>query len=308
MTGPELLLFIGVSTSGSSIMRLWPKWAELLELDAEVKGHDIALGAPGEVYRAMVEDIAAQESVRGALVTTHKVGVFQHAGDLFADLDYYAQACGEVSCISKVNGALIGHAKDPITAGLAIEHMVGRDYWSETSAHALCMGAGGAGVAITLYLLELEQPPPRIVITDVNSERLDAARRAHEHIDERSEVAYERVTSPRDSDALVARLPARSLVVNATGAGKDIPGSPISPAVPLPHEGIAWDINYRGELEFLAQARAQADERRLRVEDGWRYFLHGWTEVIAEVFKIELTADRFAALAEVAERFRTTGS
>ena len=32
------------------------------------------------------------------------------------------------------------------------------------------------------------------------------------------------------------------------------------------------------------------NEHNLTIEDGWVYFLHGWTQVIAEVFHIELTS------------------
>jgi shikimate 5-dehydrogenase len=48
---------------------------------------------------------------------------------------------------------------------------------------------------------------------------------------------------------------------------------------------VAWDLNYRGDLAFLDQARAAG---HVRVEDGWVYFLHGWTQVIAEVFDLEI--------------------
>ena len=39
---------------------------------------------------------------------------------------------------------------------------------------------------------------------------------------------------------------------------------------------------------FLRQARAQQAARKLQVEDGWVYFIHGWTQVIAEVFDIRI--------------------
>ena len=47
---------------------------------------------------------------------------------------------------------------------------------------------------------------------------------------------------------------------------------------------MVWEFNYRGELVFLEQARAQQVARNLQIEDGWTYFLHGWTRVIADVF------------------------
>jgi shikimate 5-dehydrogenase len=106
--------------------------------------------------------------------------------------------------------------------------------------------------------------------------------------------------SAEDNDARMAALPPGSLVINATGMGKDRPGSPITDAGVFPERGLAWELNYRGELTFLRQAQAQQSARALTVEDGWVYFLHGWAQVIAEVFHAALTPERFAQLAEAA--------
>ena len=53
---------------------------------------------------------------------------------------------------------------------------------------------------------------------------------------------------------------------------------------------------------FLEQARAQRSARRLQVEDGWTYFLHGWTQVIAEVFDVAIptSGPDFEALSRIA--------
>jgi shikimate dehydrogenase len=302
----DRLCFIGVSTSGSSIMGLFPRWAELLGLNAEVAGRDIPLGAPPDRFRDVVEDIASTPTVRGALVTTHKVDVFEHAHDLFAEIDHFARLCGEVSCISKRDGALVAHAKDPITAGQTLEEMIRRDHWARTGGHAACLGVGGAGIAIVLYLLGLEDPPERIILTDVDERRIAAARRAHAGAQPRSVVDHRLVSRPADSDRIVSSLPPSSLVINATGMGKDRPGSPVTDEARFPSDGIAWDLNYRGELDFLRQARAQRKDRALAVHDGWRYFLHGWSEVIAEVFSVELNNERFAAMARVAGELRSS--
>ncbi|MCU0509744.1 MAG: shikimate dehydrogenase, partial [Anaerolineae bacterium] len=66
------------------------------------------------------------------------------------------------------------------------------------------------------------------------------------------------------------------------------PGSPITDAGVFPLRGVAWEYNYRGDLVFLRQAQAQKESRNLTVEDGWVYFLHGWTQVIAQVFHTEI--------------------
>ena len=82
-------------------------------------------------------------------------------------------------------------------------------------------------------------------------------------------VACHRVTSAEDNDRLIATLPPGSLVINATGLGKDAPGSPITAAARFPRGGYVWEFNYRGELLFLDQARAQAPSGDLHVKDGW---------------------------------------
>jgi len=39
-------------------------------------------------------------------------------------------------------------------------------------------------------------------------------------------------------------------------------------------------------------------------EDGWIYFLHGWRQVVAQVFDVEITDERFVQLAEAAAFLR----
>jgi shikimate 5-dehydrogenase len=107
-----------------------------------------------------------------------------------------------------------------------------------------------------------------------------------------------------DVTAALAALPAGSLVINATGLGKDRPGSPLPASTRFPERAVVWELNYRGSLEFLAQAREQAGDRQLTVVDGWRYFIHGWSQVIAEVFGIPMDPARVARLAEAAESAR----
>jgi shikimate 5-dehydrogenase len=94
------------------------------------------------------------------------------------------------------------------------------------------------------------------------------------------------------------------MVINATGMGKDRPGSPVTDEGLFPEGGLAWELNYRGRLDFLRQARGQAESRELTVEDGWVYFLHGWSQVIAEVFHLDLTPELFVELDRAASALR----
>ena len=294
--------FVGVSTASSSIMTVFPLWSDLLGLDAELVGLDLPLGAPAEAYRRAVAEIQGDPSCVGALVTTHKIAVFDAARDMFDELDEFAASVGEVSSIAVRDGRTLGAAKDPLTAGLALEEVLADDHFA-AGAQVLCLGAGGAGTAIGWYLGGRKDAPVRMTFIDTERARLDHLRRvlsAHApHVELRTLTAAE-----ADVDAELAALPAGSLVVNATGLGKDRPGSPLPDSARFPERAVVWELNYRGSLEFLAQARAQQAARGLTVVDGWRYFIHGWSQVIAEVFDLPMEPARVAELAEAAESVR----
>lgn len=300
----ERFYFVGVSTSASTIMRLFPRWARVLDIDAEVVGRDIEIGSPPDLIRRVVAEVASDSRARGGLVTTHKIAVFDHARDLFADVDRYARLCGEISCLSRRGESLVGHAKDPVTAARALDEIVDPDRFSTEKPDVLCLGAGGAGLAITLALRQRVDPPRHVTLTDTDRARLAAAAATHARIDSPVSVRTELVSEPAQTDRLVAGLAPGSLVINATGMGKDRPGSPISDGVRLPEHGVVWELNYRGPLDFLRQARDQAAARSLTVADGWHYFLHGWAEHLAEVYQLRLSADQFARLTAVAEPLR----
>jgi len=62
----------------------------------------------------------------------------------------------------------------------------------------------------------------------------------------------------------------------------------LTDAAVFPERAVVWDLNYRGDLICLDQARRQETARDLQIEDGWTYFIYGWTRVIAEVFQVEI--------------------
>jgi shikimate dehydrogenase len=294
------LYFVGVSTTRSSIVTIFPAWAKVLGLDAEIRGLDVPLHAPPEELRAAVDTISTDPEIAGALVTTHKAGVYDAAGTWFDELDDAARLCHEVSCIAVRSGRLLGWAKDPITSRQAYTQLLGPEPWRDGRGDVVCLGAGGAGLALLVAVLGETHQPRRLLLTDRDAGRLELAREVASRLPGRVEVELHHTTTAEHSDDVVASAAPGSLVVNATGMGKDSPGSPVSDAVVFPRGAVAWDMNYRGELDFLRQARAQEWERGLTVADGWRYFLHGWTEVISEVFDVPLDTTLFAQLAEVA--------
>ncbi|NWF69166.1 MAG: shikimate dehydrogenase [Chloroflexi bacterium] len=298
--------FIGVSTARSSIMPVFPRWMQALGYnDVVIEGIDHPLHDDPAAYRRTVEFIKHDARSLGGLVTTHKIDLLHAARDYFDYLDESAQRLGEVSCISKRGALLAGHAKDPLTSRLSLEAVLGENYFARTGGHVLCFGAGGAGKAIALYLLQKSgDQPSKMIVTDIAAARLEALRALINQMPPR--ISFDLMLMPAGSsgDDLLAALPEGSVVINATGMGKDTPGSPISDQALFPRHGVVWELNYRGDLLFWHQAMAQAAKQHLTVEDGWVYFLHGWTQVIAEVLHLELTAEKFAQLAAIAADLR----
>jgi shikimate 5-dehydrogenase len=304
------MYFIGVTTEKSSIMKVFPAWADYLQFgDCQLKGINFRPHAPAEDYQAAVAFIKQDPRSLGALVTTHKIDLLKACTDFFEELDPYAQLMGEISSISKRAGKLVGHAKDPISSALALEAFLPENYWADTGAEIFLIGAGGSTIALTSYLMKEthgSNRPAKIIVSNRSMPRLTEIQRIHHTFQSTIPVEYFHTPVPGDNDAIVAKLPPSSVVVNATGLGKDAPGSPLTDAVAFPEHGIIWDFNYRGDLIFLTQAQRQQQARQLQIEDGWVYFLHGWIQVIAEVFHVEIPTRGpvFDELSQIALNFR----
>jgi shikimate 5-dehydrogenase len=304
------VLFVGVATGGSAIHRVFPAWMAELGLEARIEGVDLATRAPDVTYRELLARIDEQDDVLGAVITSHKLGIHAAARDLMEPADLYVDLLREVNAISKRGGILTAHARDP----LAVERVLPWLLAGREPEEALCLGAGGAGVAVVISLLYAargERLIPRqfalrrVLVTDIRADRLAALRRLVDVLPAvPSEVGLVHVGDASDNDDQLATLAPGSLVVNATGLGKDAPGSPIGADALFPTDAIVWDANYRGELLFLRQARAQAAHAGLRVHDGWSYFLHGWIQALAPILTLPLDAGVIARLAAAANRHR----
>ena len=303
----DTMYFIGVTTEKSSIMRVFPKWMEALGVDLKIRGINLPIHADPEAYREVVSFIKGDPKSKGALVTTHKIDLYNAAHDLFDELGPYARSFSELSCISKSKDGetLRGHAKDPITCGMAMEEFISENYWkNHPEAEVMILGAGGSAISMCAYFLRKEfkgNQPKKITVCNRSQPRLDSLRDICEELGTGDvETAFVLTPNASDNDRVLDRMPEGSLIVNATGLGKDRPGSPLSDLACFPRNAIVWEINYRGELDFMHQAKRQQEERGLMVEDGWMYFIYGWTQVIAEVIHREIRGETLYKLSDIA--------
>lgn len=302
------MYFIGVTTGKSSINKVFPLWMDVLGCpEVVLEGIDHPMHDDPEKYRASVAQIKYDPKSLGALVTTHKIDLYNAAHDMFDYFDPYSEITGELSSISKLDGRLEGHAKDPITAGASLEAIIESGYFGATGGDILCLGAGGSAVATLLHLMNKPDPedrPLRFIVVNRSQGRLDHMKEMVDKLGTDVQVEYICNADPKRNDEIMESLPPFSIVINATGMGKDSPGSPITDAGLFPPNGIAWEFNYRGELDFMHQALRQVESRHLRVEDGWIYFVHGWSQVVAQVLHFDLTPELFGKLERAAATVR----
>ncbi len=304
------MYFIGVTTSKSSINKIFPLWAEFLEIGScQLKGIDFKLHDQPELYREAVEFIKGDPLSLGALVTTHKIDLCNACRDIFDALDPLSDSMEEVSSIFKREGRLHGRAVDPISSGLGLEAFLPSDHWKKTGAEVYILGAGGSAVALTWYLVQGrhgENRPSNVHVANRSQPRLDHLQELHASWNSGIPLECHLVAEPGAADAVLKSLPPASLVVNATGLGKDAPGSPITNEAQFPVNALVWEFNYRGDLLFLRQAEAQKAAKNLTIEDGWIYFVHGWTRVIADVFNLDIPTlgGEFDELAHIAAGVR----
>ena len=291
--------FIGVSTANSSIMKIFPSWSKTLGLDAVIMGIDIPLNAGKAEYVSAINQMVNDPNCHGALVTTHKLAIYEQANSLFNNFDDFANICKEVSCVKVSKKSVSGFAKDPISAGLAIKDFLPADFF-DSQNEVVIIGDGGAATAIAWYLSGLSQPPVKIHVVGRDKLRLQEMLSVVSTRQSRVEIS---LTSTEIFES-IALLDKPMLIINATGMGKDLPGSPWPDGMPFPKNSYLWELNYRGSLEFYHQGKSQEKERNLTIMDGWRYFIYGWTQVISEIFDIEINQETFKVLESQAEASR----
>jgi shikimate dehydrogenase len=305
--GQPLITFLGVSTSGSLAHDAFPHWAEILSVNWALRGVDLPVRSPHRTYRTWLENLRDNPAVVGAVITAHKLSAYDAGTKLFVARDLYSALAHEVNAVSSEPGGLSGFARDPLSLSHLLPTLV-----ADPPRRVICFGAGGAATALLLACLTLvasseaggrlePQPdPPDLVFVDVDESALHAlgevARScAVPGISVRLQLLS--ANSPAVVRALDAAAPG-DLVVNATGLGKERPGSPVTGA--LPPGVVAWDLNYRGPLSFLCEARRAGAVP----VDGWEYFVAGWAGALTAIASVPLTADLLARFGAAAAHLR----
>lgn len=268
--------FLGVSTGASTIHEALPRWGEVLGRPLECVGVDLPLDSPPEAYRGFLDDLAAAPAL-GAVVTSHKTALYRAAADRFARLDPDARLTAEVNSVRVGDDGLAGWARDPVSAGRVVDRI-----WPLGGNELICLGGGGTAVALITHLARRPAAPGRVLVCETAPARAAELQAFLGALEPGfgTDVLVRPAGDPWDD--VIARAAAGALVVNATGLGKDRAGSPITEGARFPREAVAWELNYRGGLDFLRIARATS----AAAHDGWGLFCHGWAAALTVILDL----------------------
>src|SRR5262249_23806534 len=215
-----------------------------------LKGIDFKPHDEPRLYREAVHFIKRDPLSLGGLVTTHKIDLYKACRQIFDSIDPHAEAMGEISSILKRSGNLYARVLDPESSGLALEAFLPPDHWRKTGAEVFILGAGGSARALTWHLAQRRHGanrPSAIHVADVCKPRVDHLKKLHASWNTETALKCHLVSESSSADSILGSLKPGSLIVNATGLGKDAPGSPLSDQAKFPMKSFAWEFNYRGD-------------------------------------------------------------
>lgn len=300
-TGVTFVYFLGIRTEGSLALRAFPKWMTRFASNCTIKPVDMRKSSSPEDYLTFVRSVRDDPQCVGAQITSHKMDIF---GAAWRHIDHRSQ---DVENLEEIGGLVSGAGElsaispDAMALGTELSLVVGRQ-----SRALIVLGGGGAGRSIALSAAKIPQVPS-ITITELNEDRLsglDEWKRRLSLEDRCSEVT---IRPGADNEDVVSSASTGTVVVNATGLGKDAPGSPISEGTRLPEDGVVWDLNYRGELKFLEHARRQA-EQGLVLRDGFSFFLRNWTCFLEAALDRKLSDSEWPAFQHDTQEERAAAS
>lgn len=305
--GRNIIHFLGITTGGSAVRKVFPAWMGLLGIDAELTTTDLPAGSSAASYRDFFGMIRDDPAALGAVITAHKTAVYGHAADLFTYIDQPSHQFEEISVVSRNARGLDGTVVEPKSITTTLEQMGGRERLLGPDRDVAIFGAGGTAVSLLAVLSSTQWPtacrPRQVHLVDVSLDRLQHAYGLATSGENPLQV--EMLHSPGSiqlSD--LGQMPDGSLIINATGLGKDKPGTPFALPARWPHAAHVWDLNYRGELLALEEARNAAPEKNLTAHDGWLLFINGWAEALSRIFNMHIHHELRGQMNQLAQEVR----
>ena len=234
-------------------------------------------------YREVIQYIQSRDDIYGVLITSHKIKFFNTCN--FSYLDTYATRLHEISTIVKQNNDLHGYAQDTLASGKMLTQ-IWETYSNYSIKTIVLIGSGGAAIAFCDFLCNSNMGERimnciNLFVVEKNKKKLANIKSIFSNTPH--DISYQLAQSKKELGEVINGINSTAIIINATGMGKDTPGSPLPQKQKFSYGSILWDLNYRGDLKFLKNAAQYNTNTTIHLEDGWQLAVYGWLHVLEKI-------------------------
>ncbi len=249
---------------------------------------------------AILEFLQDEYNARGAFIAGQASQFLDEASDAYDELDEACRLLGEVGVVVRRPGLLRAAAPRLDSATLAIDRIVPRD-----TPELLILGAGpdARAVAAAITMGACKARPEKVTIASTNAKGLaDVRLRIADHV-KQGDLEIRHVENPTEHDRLLALMPPRSAVIDASQSEYGANATAGSAAL-FPAQGIVCDmLSPAGKSRILAEAVQQRSAAELTIHDARIYTLERRVAILETMFGADATSAQRGALRKAMEKF-----
>ncbi|MEP4886576.1 MAG: hypothetical protein ABJ215_09405, partial [Alphaproteobacteria bacterium] len=217
---------------------------------------------------AILEFLQDEYNARGAFITGQESQFLDESSDAYDEIDDASLLLGEVGVVVRQPGQLRAAAPRLDAAVRAANRILPGD-----TPEILILGAGpdARAVAAAVATGACDAKPQKVTIASTDSKGLADVRQRIENRVNQGELEIRHVESPTEHDRLLALLPPRSAVINAS-EGEYGTNAAVGSAALFPAQSVVCDLLApAGRSRLLAEAVQQRSASELKIHDGRIY-------------------------------------
>ena len=242
---------------------------------------------------AILEFLQDEYNARGAFIAGQASQFLDEASDAYDEIDDSCLLLGEVGVVVRRPGQLRAAAPRLEAATLAADQIFPAD-----TPELLILGAGpdARAVAAAITMGACNARPQKVTIASTDAKGLaDVRQRIADQV-KQGELEIRHVESPTEHDRLLALMPPRSAVIDASRSEYGA-NAAVGSAALFPTQGIICDLlSPAGKSRILAEAVQQRSASELTIHDDRIYTLERRVAILQTMFGDEATDAQRSAL------------
>lgn len=242
---------------------------------------------------AILEFLQDEYNARGAFIAGQAPLFLDESSDAYDEMDDACRLLGEVGVIVRRPGTLRAAAPRLQAATRTIDRILPDD-----TQEILIFGAGpdARAVAAAIVMGACKARPQKVTIASANAKGLADVRQRIESRVSQGELEVRHVESPTEHDRLLALMPPRSAVIDASQSEYGV-NAAVGSAALFPAQSVICDfLSPAGKSRILAEAVQQRDGSELTIYDSRTYRLERRVAMVETMFGAEASDAELAAL------------